>query len=209
MTCHPMNQANATTSTFPPSKRWLRWKGIELRLGLALAILSMTTLLLALFSTFTFNRLDQALVELKEKDIPALEQAARLNDMVRLVITDSSILTEADSNLERRQAIQSIESNIQQMTEIMGSFPEYYAYFKDIIAQVSNSLSLLYQSGEESRQLNQELRNLLEGFYPLLQQVSDELDLLPSEQKEKIQYSQLKALLYYQLGLVEKLYNIG
>ncbi len=200
-----MNHANASLLSQP--NRWLRWKGIELRLGLALAILSMTTLLLALFSTFTFNRLDQALVELKEKDIPALEQAARLNDMVRLVITDSSTLTEADSNLERRQAIQSIESNIQQMTEIMGSFPEYYAYFKDIIAQVSNSLSLLYQSGEESRQLNQELRNLLEGFYPLLQQVSDELDLLPSEQKEKIQYSQLKALLYYQLGLVEKLYN--
>lgn len=207
LTRHPMNRTKPTRSTFSPHTRWLRWKGIELRLGLALAILSMTTLLLALFSTFTFNRLDQALVELKEKDIPALEQAARLNDMVRLVITDSSTLTEADSNLERRKAIQSIESNIQQMSEIMGSFPEYYAYFKDIIAQVSNSLSLLYQSGEESRQLNQELRNLLEGFYPLLQQVSDELDLLPSEQKEKIQYSQLKALLYYQLGLVEKLYN--
>ncbi|MFA0372639.1 two-component sensor histidine kinase, partial [Vibrio sp. 10N.222.54.F6] len=36
---------------------------------------------------------------------------------------------------------------------------------------------------------------------------SDELDRLPESAKEQIQYTQLKSLLYYQLGLVEKLYN--
>ncbi|WP_240800882.1 ATP-binding protein [Vibrio sp. Hep-1b-8] len=172
-------------------------------------MLSMTTLLLALFSSTTYDRLELALVDLKEKEIPALEQAARLNDMVRLVITDSSQLVAADSNLERRKAMQRVEESINEMGRVLAHFPEYYAYFKDLIMQVSNSLSLLYQSGEESRELNKELRHLLEGFYPLLQQVSEELDSLPQEQKSRLQYSQLKALLFYQLGLVEKLYNDG
>lgn len=186
-----------------------QWRGIEVRLGLALAMLSMTTLLLALFSSTTYDKLELALVELKEKEIPALERAARLNDMVRLVITDSSQLVSADSNLERRNAMVRIEDSIGEMNLVLAHFPEYHAYFKDLIMQVSNSLSLLHQSGEESRQLNKELRNLLEGFYPLLQQVSEELDSLPAEQKSRLQYSQLKALLFYQLGLVEKLYNDG
>ncbi|KGY14455.1 ATPase [Vibrio tubiashii] len=172
-------------------------------------MLSMTTLLLALFSSTTYNRLESALVELKEREIPALEQAARLNDMVRLVITDSSQLVAADSNLERRSSMVRIEDSIDEMNRVLAHFPEYHAYFKDLIMQVSNSLSLLYQSGEESRELNKQLRNLLEGFYPLLQQVSEELDRLPEEQKSRLQYSQLKALLFYQLGLVEKLYNDG
>ncbi|KJY81987.1 ATPase [Vibrio galatheae] len=186
-----------------------KWRGIEVRLGLALAMLSLTTLLLALFSSSTYDKLEVALVGLKEREIPALEQAARLNDMVRLVITDSSQLVAADSNLERRAAMVRIETSIAEMTSVLASFPEYHAYFKDLIVQVSNSLSLLHQSGEESRELNKKLRNLLEGFYPLLQQVSDELDSLPAEQKSRLQYSQLKALLFYQLGLVEKLYNDG
>ncbi|WP_443088900.1 ATP-binding protein [Vibrio sp. M260118] len=186
-----------------------KWRGIEVRLGLALALLSMTTLLLALFSSTTYNKLESALVELKEREIPALEQAARLNDMVRLVITDSSQLVAADSNLERRSSMVRIEDSIEEMSRVLAHFPEYHAYFKDLIMQVSNSLSLLYQSGEESRELNKQLRNLLEGFYPLLQQVSEELDRLPEEQKSRLQYSQLKALLFYQLGLVEKLYNDG
>lgn len=194
----------------PRSRRGsFKWRGIEVRLGLALAMLSMTTLLLALFSSTTYDKLELALVDLKEKEIPALEQAARLNDMVRLVITDSSQLVAADSNLERRKAMQRVEESINEMGRVLAHFPEYYAYFKDLIMQVSNSLSLLYQSGEESRELNKELRHLLEGFYPLLQQVSEELDSLPQEQKSRLQYSQLKALLFYQLGLVEKLYNDG
>ncbi len=192
-----------------PLRGKFKWRGIEVRLGLALAMLSMTTLLLALFSSTTYNRLESALVELKEREIPALEQAARLNDMVRLVITDSSQLVAADSNLERRSSMVRIEDSIDEMNRVLAHFPEYHAYFKDLIMQVSNSLSLLYQSGEESRELNKQLRNLLEGFYPLLQQVSEELDSLPEEQKSRLQYSQLKALLFYQLGLVEKLYNDG
>ena len=186
-----------------------KWRGIEVRLGLALAMLSMTTLLLALFTSTTYDELESALVDLKEKEIPALEQAARLNDMVRLVITDSSQVVSADSNLERRNAMERIEQSIDEMGLVLEHFPEYHAYFKDLMMQVSNSLSLLYQSGEESRELNKELRRLLEGFYPLLQQVSEELDSLPEAQKSQLQYSQLKALLFYQLGLVEKLYNDG
>ncbi len=186
-----------------------KWRGIEVRLGLALALLSLTTLLLALFSSTTYDKLEFALVELKEKDIASLEQAARLNDMVRLVITDSSQLIDAESNLQRNEAMQRIEQSIGVMKQVLVHFPTYHAYFKDLIMQVNNSLSLLHQSSEESRKLNSELRNLLEGFYPLLQQVSEELNLLPDEQKSRLQYSQLKALLFYQLGLVEKLYNDG
>ncbi|KKD58898.1 ATPase [Grimontia sp. AD028] len=186
-----------------------KWRGIEVRLGLALAMLSMATLLLALFSSVTYDKLESALVELKEKDIVALEHAARLNDMVRLVISDASQLADAESNLERRNTMTRVDDSIQEMNQILVHFPEYHAYFKDLMMQVNNSLSLLYQSAEDSRKLNAELRNLLEGFYPLLQQVIDELDKLPASDKSKLQYGQLKALLFYQLGLVEKLFNDG
>ncbi|EAS45268.1 hypothetical protein P3TCK_02806 [Photobacterium profundum 3TCK] len=188
-------------------KAMFKWKGIELRLVLALAMLSMTTLFLSGISSFTFNDLNQRLVALKESDIPALEQAARLNDMVRIIITTSSELSEAESNIEREQAMEKIEHAILTMDNIMIHFPEYHSYYKDLIAQVSNSLSLLFQSEIESQHFNQELRNLLEGFYPLLKQASTSLDQLSESSKNKIQYAQLKSLLYYQLGLVEKLYN--
>jgi two-component system, NtrC family, C4-dicarboxylate transport sensor histidine kinase DctB len=188
-------------------KTMFKWKGIELRLVLALAMLSMTTLFLSGISSFTFSDLNQRLVALKESDIPALEQAARLNDMVRIIITTSSELSEAESNIERNQAMEKIEHAILTMDNIMIQFPEYHSYYKDLIAQVSNSLSLLFQSEIESQHLNQELRNLLEGFYPLLKQASTALDQLSQSSKNKIQYAQLKSLLYYQLGLVEKLYN--
>lgn len=188
-------------------RRWFNWKGIELRLVLALAMLSMTTIFLSVFSSFTFDILNQRLVELKEQEIPALDNAARLNDRVREVITTSSQLSGAESNLERQQAMLRIEQAISEMKGIMVQFPDYHSYFKDLISQVHNSLSLLYQSEIESQQLNKELRNLLEGFYPLLQQASDALDELPQSSKQQIDFAQLKALLYYQLGLVEKLYN--
>ena len=188
-------------------RRWFNWKGIELRLVLALAMLSMTTIFLSVFSSFTFDILNQRLVELKEQEIPALDNAARLNDRVREVITTSSQLSGAESNLERQQAMLRIEQAISEMKGIMVQFPDYHSYFKDLISQVHNSLSLLYQSEIESQQLNKELRNLLEGFYPLLQQASDALDDLPQSSKQQIDFAQLKALLYYQLGLVEKLYN--
>lgn len=190
-----------------PHKKWFGWKGIELRLVLALTMLAMTTLILSVVSSFTFNDLNQRLVALKESDIPALDQAARLNGMVRVIIVASSQLSDAESNLERKQHLQQIEDAIQVMDGILVPFPEYHSYFKELIAQVHNSLSLLYQSEIESDHLNQELRNLLEGFYPLLQLASNSLDALPDSSKDHIQYTQLKALLYYQLGLVEKLYN--
>ncbi|SGY81282.1 ATP-binding protein [Moritella viscosa] len=184
-----------------------RWKGIELRLVLALAMLSMTTLFLSIAFSFTFNDLNRRLVALKEINMPALEQAARLNDMVRIIITTSSHLNDAESNVERNQAIEQIEHAILSMENIMMQSPEYHDYFKDFMAQVSNSLSLLFQSKIESQHLNKALRNLLEGFYPLLKEASASLDQLPENSKGKIQYTQLKSLLYYQLGLIEKLYN--
>nr|WP_241814551.1 ATP-binding protein [Enterovibrio norvegicus] len=170
-------------------------------------MLSMTTLFLFVVSSFTFTDLNQRLEELKESEIPALEQAARLNDMVRVIITTSSQIGDAESNIERKQAMEKIEQAILVMDGIVVEFPEYHAYFKDLIAQVNNSLSLLFQSEVESEHLNKELGDLLEGFYPLLQQASQSLDQLPEDSKNKIDYAQLKALLYYQLGLVEKLYN--
>lgn len=204
-----LDSSPVDTRSNSSSFRSFKWRGIEVRLGLALALLSLTTLLLALFSSTTYDKLEHALVELKEQDIASLEQAARLNDMVRLVITDSAHLVDADSNLERQKAMQRINQSIGVMKQVLLHFPEYHDYFKDLIVQVHNSLSLLHQSGEESRALNKQLRNLLEGFYPLLQQVSEEIEQLPNQQKSQLQYSQLNALLYYQLGLVEKLYNDG
>ncbi len=130
-----------------------------------------------------------------------------MNDKVRLIITSSSQLSEADSNIERKQAMEKIERAIDEMDQIMIQFPDYHSYYKEMIAQVSNSLSLLHQSENESQQLNLELRDLLEGFYPLLKQATQSLDQLPDEAKARIQYTQMKSQLYYQLGLVEKLYS--
>ena len=62
-----------------------KWKGIEFRLVLAFAMLSMTTLFLSIALSFTFNDLNQRLVALKEINMPALDKAARLNDMVRIL----------------------------------------------------------------------------------------------------------------------------
>ena len=76
---------------------------------LALAMLSMTTIFLSVVSSFTFDDLKQRLVELKESEIPALDNAAHLNDMVRVIITTSSQLGDAESNLERKQAMLKIE----------------------------------------------------------------------------------------------------
>ena len=184
-----------------------KWKGIELRLVLALAMLSLTTLFLAVALSFTFNDLDRRLVELKETDIPALETAAHLNDRVRIIITTSSELNSAESNSKRDQALAKINATIADMDKTMRQYPEYHSYFKDFVAQVSNSLTLLYQSKVESQQLNQSLRDLLEGVDPLLKQASISLDELPAYSKRQMRYAQLKSLLYYQLGLVEKLYN--
>ncbi|MEZ8030082.1 sensor histidine kinase [Enterovibrio norvegicus] len=204
------SEQNGALQTKPHSRlrrKNFGWKGIELRLVMALSMLSMTTLFLFVVSSFTFTDLNQRLEELKESEIPALEQAARLNDMVRVIITTSSQIGDAESNIERKQAMEKIEQAILVMDGIVVEFPEYHAYFKDLIAQVNNSLSLLFQSEVESEHLNKELGYLLEGFYPLLQQASQSLDQLPEDSKDKIDYTQLKALLYYQLGLVEKLYN--
>ncbi|MFL7012721.1 sensor histidine kinase [Enterovibrio norvegicus] len=204
------SEQNGALQTKPHSRlrrKNFGWKGIELRLVMALSMLSMTTLFLFVVSSFTFTDLNQRLEELKESEIPALEQAARLNDMVRVIITTSSKIGDAESNIERKQAMEKIEQAILVMDGIVVEFPEYHAYFKDLIAQVNNSLSLLFQSEVESEHLNKELGYLLEGFYPLLQQASQSLDQLPEDSKDKIDYTQLKALLYYQLGLVEKLYN--
>ncbi|WP_235869848.1 two-component sensor histidine kinase [Veronia nyctiphanis] len=183
---------------------WKNWRGIAFRLGFAFALLSFTTLSLALFSSFTFSRVDSALVELKETDIPTLEQAARLNDIVRALITDSALLIEVDSSLERQHLITRITDNIDDMRRAMETFPEYHAYFKDLFSQVINSLSLLHQSIEESQALSGELTQLMEGFFPLLKSASEELDQLTDREKTRVNFSQLKALLYYQLGLIEK-----
>ncbi len=193
--------------TLMRQQRWMKLRGIELRLILALSMLAFTTLILSVVTTYTFNDLNQRLIVLKENKIPALEQAALLNDKVRRIITTSSQLSEAESNIERKQAMLKIERTIDEMDQIMIQFPDYHSYYKQMIVQVSNSLSLLHQSENESQQLNLELRDLLEGFYPLLKQATQSLDQLSTAAKAQIQYPQMKSLLYYQLGLVEKLYS--
>ena len=120
-----------------PRRKWFGWKGIELRLVLALAMLSMTTIFLSVVSSFTFDDLNQRLVELKESEIPALDNAARLNDMVRVIITTSSQLSDAESNLERKQAMLKIEDAISVMNSVMVQFPDYHAYFKVITSSSS------------------------------------------------------------------------
>ncbi|MGF1695488.1 ATP-binding protein [Vibrio lamellibrachiae] len=185
----------------------MKWSGIGFRLILAFGVLSLTTLLVATMSFHTFKETQARLTKIQEQDMAALDAASRLNEMGRRIIATSSVILSSESNIERNKAIKDIESYIETMNKIMVNFPDYNNYFKELITQIGNSLNLLYLSEAKSQQLNKEFRSLLDGLFPLLFESVQLLRQLPGGDQSKIDYPRLKALLYYQAGLAEKLYN--
>ncbi|WP_224055916.1 sensor histidine kinase [Vibrio penaeicida] len=185
----------------------IRWKGMGVRLALAMAILSLTTLIVSGLSSYTFLDINTRLEHLNNNDLKALDYAAKLNDKVRLIIATAPLLGTADSSVSRNHAMEEINRAIVEMNHVMAQFPDYHNYFKNIITQIGNSLSLLYQNEAQSDQLTSQLNFLLDGLFPLLELAGESLDSLSSSEKQEIEYAQFRSLIYYQSGLAEKLYN--
>ncbi len=185
----------------------MNWYGVGSRLVLAFGVLSLTTLLVASLSFATFEDLSVRLEQLQQQDMQALDAAARMNDMGRIIIATAPAFVAAESNIERDQALEQVLGAIDTMKQIMARFPDYNNYFKNLIAQIGNSLSLLYQNEVTSEKLIFQLNQSLDGLFPLLEQAATELDKLPAQTHKAINYVHFRALLYYQLGLAEKLYN--
>ncbi len=185
----------------------IRWKGMGIRLALAMAILSLTTLIVSGLSSYTFSDISTRLEHLNNYDLKSLDYAAKLNDKVRLIISTAPLLGTADSSASRNDAMKEIDTAISEMNRVMEQFPDYHNYFKNIITQIGNSLSLLFQSELQSDDLSSQLDLLLEGLFPLLEVAGQSLEALPSSDKQEIEYANFRSLLYYQSGLAEKLYN--
>jgi len=180
--------------------------GIGGRLFLAFVLISSITIVASGLSTSTFLDLRNRLHLLGQQDIAGLDAAARLNDKSRLIVATAPILVTAESNLLRRQAMQELNDAITSMDKLMRNLPDYDNYFRELIAQINNSLILLNQSVERRQQLHQELLEESQHIYPLLKQINASLQLYlqwPDQQGKVVVINQL----YYFAGLVEKVGN--
>jgi len=180
--------------------------GIGGRLFLAFVLISSITIVASGLSTSTFLDLRNRLHLLGQQDIAGLDAAARLNDKSRLIVATAPILVTAESNLLRRQAMQELNEAITSMDKLMRNLPDYDNYFRELIAQINNSLILLNQSVERRQQLHQELLEESQHIYPLLKQINASLQLYlqwPDQQGKVVVINQL----YYFAGLVEKVGN--
>jgi len=182
---------------------WLGRIGIGGRLFLAFALIASMTVLVSSLSTNTHLKLRDKLNLLAQQDIPGLEAAAKLNNISRLLVAKAPVLVTADSNLRRQQAMTELNLAIADMDMLMSSLPDYDHYFRELIAQINNSLILLNQSVERRDQLHQHLLEQLQQVYPLFEQLIANL-----QQRSASQHSQqIINNLYYFAGLVEKIGN--
>lgn len=181
--------------------------GIGFRLILAFSVLAFSAILVSSVSYSTFNETLNRLKKIQQEDMVSLEEAARLNDIARIIISTSFIIISAESDLERKQAMDEIEHSISSMHELLANFPDYHYYFKNLIIQINNNLSLLYANELKIQTLNAQVKLLLDSLPTLLGETEQWLDKLPVKQKQAINFTELKALLYYQFGLAEKLHN--
>ena len=180
--------------------------GIGGRLFLAFVLISSITIVASGLSTNTFLDLRNRLQLLGQQDIAGLDAAAKLNDKSRLIVATAPILVTAESNLLRRQAMQELNDAITSMDKLMRNLPDYDNYFRELIAQINNSLILLNQSVEHRQQLHQQLLQESQQVYPLLKQINADLQQYlqwPGEQGKLVVINQL----YYFAALVEKVGN--
>ncbi len=139
------------------SKSWLKHIGIGGRLFLAFVLISAITIIVSGLTTNTYLQLREQLLLLKYQDIPGLDAAARLNDKSRLIVTTAPLLITSVSNFSRLKAMEQLDVAIDDMTTLMSNLPDYNSYFRELIAQIHNGLTLLNQSVERSEQIRKEL----------------------------------------------------
>ena len=184
-----------------------RYSGIGFRLVCAFSVLAFSTILVSSVSYSTFNETLSKLTEIQQEDMVSLEEAARLNDLARVIISTSFIILSAESDQERDQAMQEIEHSLSTMSELMVNFPDYNQYFKNLINQINYNLSLLYSNEVKMQVLNTRFKDLLSGLFPFLIATDQWLSQLSETKKRAINHNELRRLLHYQFGLAEKMYN--
>lgn len=184
-----------------------RYFGIGFRLVCAFSVLAFSAILVSSVSYSTFNETLSKLTEIQQEDMVSLEEAARLNDLARVIISTSFIILSAESDQERDQAMQEIDSSLSTMSELMVNFPDYNQYFKNLINQINYNLSLLYSNEVKMQVLNTRFKDLLSGLFPFLIATDQWLSQLSETKKRAINHNELRRLLHYQFGLAEKLYN--
>ncbi|MFT7418066.1 MAG: two-component system C4-dicarboxylate transport sensor histidine kinase DctB [Reinekea sp.] len=185
---------------------WLKHIGIGGRLFLAFVLISSITLLASALTTNTYLQLRERLLLLKHQDIPWLDAAAKLNDKSRLIVATAPLLMTSDSNFSRLQAMQELSVAIDEMDSLMRSLPDYNSYFRELIVQIHNGLTLLNQSVERSEQIRKELDQQSQLLYPLFQPLISALEL-NSDYAKKESIAGVINRLYYFSALVEKVRN--
>ena len=187
-------------------KSWLKHIGIGGRLFLAFVLISSITLFASALTTNTYLQLRERLLLLKHQDIPWLDAAAKLNDKSRLIVATAPLLMTSDSNFSRLKAMQELSVAINDMDILMRNLPDYDSYFRELIVQIHNGLTLLNQSVERSEQIRKELDDQSQLIYPLFQPLIKALESDPV-------YDSFAAIegvinrLYYFSALVEKVPN--
>lgn len=184
-----------------------RYSGIGFRLIFAFSVLAFSAILVSSVSYSTFHETLNRLTKIQQVDMASLEEAARLNDLARVIISASFIILSAESGQERDQAMNEVEHSLTTMSNLMVNFADYNNYFKNLISQINYNLSLLYANEVKIQGLNTEFRSLLGGLLPLLTETDQWLLMLSAEQKSRIELNNLRISLHYQFGLAEKLYN--
>lgn len=177
---------------------WLHRLGIGGRLFLAFVLISSITILVGSLSTNTHLNLRDQLHRLSQQDIPGLDAATKLNDISRLIVATAPVLVTADSNTLRRQAMSELNTAISKMDRLMSNLPGYDHYFRELIAQINNSLNLLNQSVERRELLHQNLLTQSQRVYPLFLDTITQLKHQPATVTNN---------LYYFAGMLEKISN--
>lgn len=180
--------------------------GIGGRLFLALVLIASITILVSVLSAHTFLNLRDKLQLLQQQDIPGLEAAASLNDKSRLIVATAPLLVTAESNVLRQQAMAQLTDAISSMDLLMRNLADYDHYFRELIAQISNSVNLLYQSVERREQLYREQQLQSRHIFPLFKQVIAGIEVQTNWADNRDKIAVLNKLHYF-AGLVEKVAN--
>jgi len=185
--------------------RWLLHLGIGGRLFLAFVLISSITILVSVLSAQTFLDLRDKLQLLQQQDIPGLEAAAKLNDKSRLIVATAPLLVTTESNLKRQQVMSELSAAIVSMDFLMRDLADYDHYFRELIAQISNSVNLLYQSVQQREQLQRQLQLQSRLIFPLFNRVT--AGIAQSQWLHETDKTAVLHKLHYFAGLVEKVAN--
>lgn len=186
--------------------RWGKRIGIGGRLFLAFVLISSITMLASGLATRTYLSLSDRLLSLKSMDIPGLDAAAQLNDKNRLIVATAPLLVTSDSNLSRKQTMEALDEAIGEMDQLMRHLPDYNRYFRELITQIHNNLTLLNNSVEHRERIRRELVQQSRQLFPFFQQLILRLE----NQYRDVSIDPLSQVinrLYYFSGLVEKVRN--